>query len=82
MTNTDVLVPDGDVVHDLSKHGRGNDWVALAGQERIQTFIHHFSLQKPAVEGFPWRLYSWKQLVKHQLFLKNNLSITITQFKS
>lgn len=56
--NSDVLVPDGDVVHDLSEHGRGNDRVALAGQERIRTFIHHLSLQKPAVEGFPRRLYA------------------------
>ncbi len=68
-------VPDGDVVHDLSEHGWGNDRVAFAGQERIQTFIHHLSLQKPAVEGFPRGLYAWKQTVNclHQLFQNNNL---------
>lgn len=48
--------PDGDVVHDLSEHGGWDDRLTLAGQQRIHSFIHHLSLQQPAVEWLPWRL--------------------------
>lgn len=41
----DSLVPDGDVVHDLSEHGWRDDWVTVTWQQWVMAFVNHFPLQ-------------------------------------
>lgn len=37
-------VPDGDVIHDLPEHGRGDDGLTVARQQRVVTSVNDLSL--------------------------------------
>lgn len=51
--------PDGDVIHDLTEHGRGNDGVTFTGQQGVGALIHHLPLKQPAVERLSRGLDPW-----------------------
>lgn len=54
-----LKVPNGYVVHDLPEHGRRDDRLAVAGQQRVVTSVDDLSLQQPAVEGLPGWVDAW-----------------------
>lgn len=45
--------PDGNVIHDFTKHGRRHHWFTVARQQGVRAFVHDLALQHPAVERFP-----------------------------
>ncbi len=45
VSQSDRQVPDGNVVHDLSEHGRGDDGVTVTWQQGVMAFVDHFPLQ-------------------------------------